>query len=736
MTIRFVLLSCCALAFSTGVALADAEAVRQVGVAKIDVTPDYPIRLNGYYGRNVEATNAVQHIFAKALAIGSDKESPAVIITLDNCIVPRAVRDEVVRRLHDKAGLDPDRVALCTSHTHTAPCLTGAAANLFGMDIPAADQAHIDRYTREVIDKIEKVSLAALQDRRPATLGWAQDHASFAANRRTAGGPVDDDLPFLTVTDLHGNLRAILANYACHCTTLGANFTQICGDWAGYAQEYLEKDHPGAIVLTAIGCAADANPQPRGNLDLAKNHGREFADAVNHALARTPFPLRGALQCRAKEIELPLDTLPTRAQWEALAKQTNAIGYHARKNLARLDRGEKLITQIPYLVQTWNFDRDLAMVFLEGEVVVDYSTRLKTEFDSARLWINAYANGVPTYIPSRRILKEGGYEGGGAMVYYDVPTRFAPAVEDLIVNSVHDLMPADFLFDEKKGQFPAPKSPEDSMAEMQTDAGLKIELVAAEPLIESPVAIDWGADGKLWVVEMRDYPMGMDGNWQPGGRIKYLEATHGGGKYDKATLMLDNVPFPTGVMPWRAGALVCAAPDILFAESAQPGGYADVVKKVLSGFFTNNYQARVNGLSYGLDNWVYGANGLLGGTIHGMAGGGEVDIRGRDFRMHPDTGVFEPVAGLTQQGRARDDWGNWFGCDNSNPLWDYPLPDHYVRRNPYVNAPTPRVYAATGPTPNLVHPISRLLERFNEPNSANHVTSGCGLGICRRPARR
>src|SRR5262249_34129332 len=123
--------------------------------------------------------------------------------------------------------------------------------------------------------------------------------------------------------------------------------------------------------------------------------------------------------------------------------------------------------------------------------------------------------------------------------------------------------------------------------------------------------------------------------------------------------------------------------------------------------------------------------GLLGGVIHGMSNGKEIDIRGRDFRVDPDTGIFEPAAGLTQQGRVRDDWGNWFGCDNSNPLWSYPLPDHYVRRNPHVSTPAPRVYAATGPHPGVVHPISRLLERFNDPGSANHVTSGCGVGIYR-----
>ena len=371
------------------------------------------------------------------------------------------------------------------------------------------------------------------------------------------------------------------------------------------------------------------------------------------------------------------------------------------------------------------------MVFLPGEVVVDYSLRLKHEFDPARLWVNAYANDVPGYIPSRRILKEGGYEGGDAMVYYDRPTKLAMATEDLIIGAVHDLLPKAFLFDRKQAEFPPSKSPAESLAALSTKPGFEIELVAAEPLIVDPVALDWGADGKLWVVEMHDYPAGLDGKWKPGSRVKYLEDTNGDGKYDKATLFLDGLPFATGVMAWRQGALVCTAPDILYAEDTNHDGRADVVKKIFTGFYTDNYQARVNGLSFGLDNWVYGANGLLGGVIRGVAGGKEVDIRGRDFRMNPDTGAFEPVSGLTQQGRVRDDWGNWFGCDNSTLLWHFPLPDHYVRRNPFVAAATPRVNVAAGPEPNLLHPRSRALERFNDPGSLNQVTSGCGLGLYR-----
>ena len=276
-----------------------------------------------------------------------------------------------------------------------------------------------------------------------------------------------------------------------------------------------------------------------------------------------------------------------------------------------------------------------------------------------------------------------------------------------------------------------PLSAPDSLRAIHTKPGLRVELVVSEPLIESPVAIDWGADGRLWVCEMRDYPTGMDEQWKPGGRIKFLRDTNGDGHYDTATIFLEDLPFPTGVTAWRNGVLVSAAPDILYAEDTDGDGRADKVEKLFSGFYTENYQARVNSLSLGLDNWIYGANGLLGGTIHGEARGVLIDIRNRDFRMNPATGAFEPASGLTQQSRVRDDWGNWFGCDNGRALLNFPLPDRYVRRNPHVPAADPIVVVPRHADANRIFPISRVLERFNDPHAANRVTSGCGLGLYR-----
>ncbi len=429
---------------------AETETLRQIGVAGVDITPDYPVRLSGYAVRKGESEGVAQHIWAKALAIGSDAEHPAILITVENCGVPAGVRNEVERRLREKRQIEPDRVAICSTHTHSAPWLNGYLRNLFGGPIPTNQQAAVERYTRETTDAIEAVALKALADRQPGRLSRGNGHADFATNRRTPGGPVDHDLPVLVVTDTKGQMRAIFASYACHGTTLGGEFNQICGDWAGYAAENLEQEHPGAVVMIALGCAGDANPSPRPGLDFAKQHGREICAAVNAVLTNNLIPVTGKLASAEKQIGLPLEPLPTHAEWEARARETNAAGKFARLNLTRVDHGETLPMLVPYEIQTWTFGNDLVMVFLAGEVVVDYSLRLKQEFEPSKLWINAYANDVPCYIPSERILKEGGYEGGGAMVYYDWPARFAPGVENLIVQTVHQLVSKQFVINQKK----------------------------------------------------------------------------------------------------------------------------------------------------------------------------------------------------------------------------------------------------------------------------------------------
>jgi putative membrane-bound dehydrogenase-like protein len=712
--------------------LAKSRDVYKVGVARIDVTPSYPIRLSGFGFRRGESEGVTQRIWAKALAL--DDGAPAVLLTVDNLGIPARMVEEIAARLAKKAKLPRQRLAITATHTHTAPMLRGVAPTLFGMDIPREHQQRIDGYTAELTDKLEKVALAALADRKPARLSWGIGRVGFAVNRRTRGGPVDHDLPVLVVRDPKGKVRAIYVSYACHCVTLSNN--KISGDWAGYAQELIQDDFPGAVALVSVGCGADSNPNSGvtgDKTDIASRQGAEIAREVKRLAGGYLTPVTGKITASLRRFELPLADPPSREQWEAKAKRTDAIGYHARVNLARLERGEALRTRIDYSVQTWQFGNALAMVFLPGEAVVDYSLRLKRELDGLRLWINAYANDAPCYVPSERVLKEGGYEGGGAMVYYDLPGPFRPGLERKIIQAAHEQLDEHFRapFAAAKTGGSRPLSPWQSQAALHTKPNLSVDLVAAEPLVTSPVAIDWGADGRLWVAEMVDYPAGLKGDYKPAGRIKVLEDTDGDGRYDKATIFLDKIPFPTGVTAWRKGILVCAAPDIIYAEDSDGDGKPDVVKKLFSGFGTDNYQARVNSLEYGLDGWVYGSCGLFGGRIRSFNSDRPVSLGDRDFRIHPDPGELEPATGRTQQGRVRNDWGDWFGCDNSTLCRHYPLPEHYLRRNPHVAPPPAGVSIADPSSGNRLYPIRQQVQLFKLSGPPNHVTAACGLGIYR-----
>ncbi len=423
---------------------------RHVGVAQVDLTPDYPVRLNGYGGRRLESEGIEQRIRAKALAIGTDQEGPFLLLTVDNCGVPEWIRTEVIRRLA-RRRVTSERFALCSSHTHSAPMLNGVLPTIFGVPVPPEHQRNIDRYTGEFTDKLEQLCLAALADRQPAQLAWTKGKVTFAKNRRKPTptgfqnaefpeGPTDHELPLLRVTGADGRLRAVLANYACHCTTSG--FNKLHADWAGCAQFAIERAHPGVVALTAIGCGADQNPYPRGTYELAEKHGQELATEVSRLLREGEFtPLDGPLNGVTKRIELPFDKLPTRAEWEAEAKKPGANGLRAQFALAELNQGHTIPASLPYLVQVWSFGRDLAMVFLPGEVVVDYGLRIKRDCDGARVWVNSYANDVPCYIPSRRVWEEGGYEAAGAMVYYNRPNRFDGTQETRILRAVGELMP-------------------------------------------------------------------------------------------------------------------------------------------------------------------------------------------------------------------------------------------------------------------------------------------------------
>ena len=417
---------------------ADAQTL-SVGVARVDITPDYGVRLSGFGFRRAESEGVTQKIWAKALVVADEKEGPAVLIAADNLCVP----DEITKEIASRLKMKPERLAITASHTHTAPMLKNVCPTLFGTNIPPEHQVNIDRYTREFVDKLEKVARDAIKAVAPARLEWGVGKVSFAINRRTKGGPVDHDLPLMAIRDPDGKLRAVWFSYACHCVTLSHN--KVSGDWAGYAQEAVEHDHPGCVALASVGCGADSNPSSgvKGDkIELAQDQGRQIGDEVKRLLGGKLQSLTAKPDARYDRLDLALDIARSRMEWDERAKRTDAVGHHARVNLAKLERGETLPAKINYPIQTWVFGDQLAIVFLPGETVVDYSLRTKREFD--RVWVNGYSNDGRCYIPSERILKEGGYEGGDAMIYYDFPQKFAPGLEQKIMDVVTKQIPASF----------------------------------------------------------------------------------------------------------------------------------------------------------------------------------------------------------------------------------------------------------------------------------------------------
>ena len=279
-----------------------------------------------------------------------------------------------------------------------------------------------------------------------------------------------------------------------------------------------------------------------------------------------------------------------------------------------------------------------------------------------------------------------------------------------------------------------PRSPQASLAAIEVPSEYQVELVVAEPLVQDPVAFDWGPDGRLWVVEMADYPLGLDDRGKPGGRIRVLADTTGDGNYDDSTLFADGLSFPTDVMVWREGILVTAAPNVWYLKDMDQDGLCDHREILFTGFGEGNQQHRVNGLRWGLDNWVHLANGDSGGQIRSVKTEQTIDINGRDLKIRPDSGTLLATTGQTQHGRCRDDWGNWWGSNNSNPMMQFILEARYFNRNPYVRPPSLSLNHRDGQWG--LFPISRIVSHYSgyQPPSSgqpSQFTSACGTEVYR-----
>jgi neutral ceramidase len=421
----------------------------KAGAARINITPAGPMWMSGYSSRTKPAEGTLHKLWAKALVLEDPEGRRVALVTMDLVGIPRDLSVAVCAALNKKYGLPRANVVLSVSHTHTGPVVGSNLNAMYGLD--DGQQKRIREYAADLQAKLVEVVGTALGKLAPARLAWGTGRVTFAVNRRNnkeadvprlraqgkLKGPVDHDVPVLSVRDPEGKIRAVVFGYACHATVL--SFYQWSGDYPGFAQIALEKMYPDAVALYWAGCGGDQNPLPRRTVGLAEGYGRQLAEGVKAVLDAPMTPLEGKLATAYSEIPLPFADLPSRDQLLKDADSSNRyVASRAKLLLKEITSKGSLRGTYPYPVQTWQLGPDLTWVALGGEVVVDYSLRLKKELGRDRTWVASYANDVMAYIPSVRVLKEGGYEGGGAMVYYGLPAVWSPKIEEMIVAMVRE----------------------------------------------------------------------------------------------------------------------------------------------------------------------------------------------------------------------------------------------------------------------------------------------------------
>jgi hypothetical protein len=421
----------------------------RAGVATVKITPEKPMWLSGYAGRDKPAQGTLSDLHAKALVLEDPTGRRAVAVTMDLIGMSRELGAAICGELKAKYDLPREAIFLSSSHTHSGPIVSGNLAAMYSLD---AEQSRIvTEYAEALKTKLVDLVGTAIADLAPAEISRGCGLVTFAVNRRNnpegsvtkmreigrLKGPVDHDVPVLAVRAKNGTLRAVLFGYSCHATVLSGY--QYCADYPGYAQLAIEQAHPGTVALFFAGCGGDQNPLPRRSASMAEGYGKELARGVNDVLKAPMAPITGRLGMSFAEVDLPLAELPSRDKLvQDTASTHRATANRAKKLLADLEHGIALRSSYPYPVQAWQLGPDLSLVTLGGEACVDYSLRLKKELGRESTWAAGYANDVMAYIPSLRVLKEGGYEGGGSMPIYGLPTVWSPRIEETIIAAVHD----------------------------------------------------------------------------------------------------------------------------------------------------------------------------------------------------------------------------------------------------------------------------------------------------------
>ena len=418
----------------------------KVGVARKAITPQLPFWLTGYANRDKPSTEVLHDLWAKAVVFEEKPDNRVIIVTTDLLGLSHEVSEEVAQRVNKKYGISRSKLLLSSSHTHSGPVIWPCLSIIFDFNI--TDMQAVAKYNQKLTDDIVNVIDMALSNLEPVQISTGHGTADFAVNRRqqtekeviigvNPNGPVDHDVPVIKISTSDGKLKAVLFSYACHNTT--SNTYLVNGDYSGFAQIELEKANPGVTAMFLAGCGADQNPNPRGSIEIAEKYGKSLAESVQKVLSGELKPVRPPIRADFDIVNLDFLPFDSDVYRKELLSQDKYKQRRARLMLEAYNKGWN-VTRYLYPVQAIRFNNDLTILAMSGEVVVDYPIKVKKEYAKENLLIAGYCNEVQCYIPSKRILAEGGYEAESSMIYYGYPGPFANSVEDKIFGSIHQVM--------------------------------------------------------------------------------------------------------------------------------------------------------------------------------------------------------------------------------------------------------------------------------------------------------
>lgn len=397
-----------------------------VGLARVCITPKEPVWLYGYASKNRSRPydSVLDDVFAMAVAVKSEGGEPAVLIAADLCVLREPEEKALCAVIARKTGLDRGRILLNWSHTHSGPMIGVSDLNRY--PVPEEDLKRIKEYTQTLWNKLADVAVKALAKMRPARLSWGVGQADFVKNRRKFGkdgrysgmGPnpdryADRSVPVLRIDGADGQLRGVLFGCACHAVTLGSSSSALSGDYPSFARQQIQQQLPGVETIFVQGCGADANPDPRDNkdqVDVVKRQGHSLGDEVCRVLKGELQPIRGPLRVQFDRIDLPMKPVSDAEELAQLSKGPFWKSHNAKRIIEAQKRGQAVPTHYPAPLALWQFGNDLTLVAISGEVVSDYVPLVGQAIGADRLWVAGYSNQVFGYLPSARIIDEGGYE--------------------------------------------------------------------------------------------------------------------------------------------------------------------------------------------------------------------------------------------------------------------------------------------------------------------------------------